>query len=498
MTITRPNVLFIVMDTARAQSTLPSENPGIMPNLESFQDEATTFSDAITSAPWTLPSHASMFTGQYTTDHETNAGSVMFEPRVTPLAEQLRQSGYETMAVSNNTWISPEFGFDSGFDYFYCGWELLEGGVDLQGIVRDNNSRIQQFKSIVEKLTLKNLHKTILNTAYAWGYHRRFDYGAKFTNYRINRLLSKTWDQSRPFFLFVNYLEPHLTYDPPKPYRYEHVPDNISQEHLESVDQEPWEYLAGNVEMTEDDFCALKALYEGELSYLDHRLGQLFDFLQKEGIFDETLIFIVGDHGENIGNHSLMDHQYWLYDTLLRVPLIIRYPDSVPEDTTVQKQVEVRDTYPTVLDACGLDAPEEDGVSSHSLLKYLPEASSTAKARDHAFAEYLVPQPDIEKLKIRTNSAEQATHLDSFDRSLRCVRTEDWKLIRASDGQVELYNLESDPDESEDVKHTHPEVVSELSEVLDAEFDSLEKGNRKRFDEMSSSTRSQLEELGYV
>lgn len=496
--MTRPNVLYLVMDTARAQSALPSENPGIMPNLESFQKGATTFSDAITSAPWTLPSHASMFTGQYTTDHGTNASSLTFEPEVTPLAEQLRQSGYETMAISNNSWISPEFGFDAGFDHFYGGWELLKGGVDLQGVIRENSSRIQQFKEIVNKLTLNNFHRTILNTAYAWGYHKRYDYGAKFTNYRIKRLLGKIWDRSQPFFLFVNYLEPHLTYDPPKPHRYKHIPDDLSQEQLESVDQKPWEYLAGNADMTEDDFRALEALYEGELSYLDYRLGQLFDFLRSEGILDETLVFVVGDHGENIGDHGLMDHQYCLNDTLLRVPLIVRHPELIPSGWKTNALIELRDLYPTILDLCDINVSLDESVSSFSLSEdgYIDEM--TVRDRKFVFAEYTIPQPDLDELRSRTDDEDILRFLDSLDKSLRCVRTRKWKFIRGTNGSHQLFDRESDPNETMNIAKDHQEVVADLKDRLESCFDPLDEISKSSFEEIKPGTQKRLSDLGYI
>lgn len=496
--MTRPNVLYLVMDTARAQSALPSENPGVMPNLKSFQKEATTFSNAITSAPWTLPSHASMFTGQYTSDHGTNAGSMAFEPEVKPLAEQLRQSGYETMAISNNKWISPEFGFDTGFDYFYGGWELLKGGADLGGLVRENDSRIQQLREILDNLTFTNWHKTLLNAAYAWGYRKRYDYGAKFTNYRIKRLLRKNRDRSRPFFLFVNYLEPHLTYDPRKPYRYKHVPDDISPEHLESVDQEPWEYLTGGVNMTEDDFRALEALYEGELSYLDYRLGRLFDFLQKKELLEETLVIVVGDHGENIGDHGLMDHQYCLNDTLLRVPLIIRHPDLVPSGMKTRALIEIRDLYPTILDICDADADLDETISSSPLSEGGRIDETTIGDREFVFGEYIVPQPDLDKLRARTENKEILAFLDSLDRSLRCVRTKRWKFIHGSDGSIQLYNLETDSAETTNVAMDYPDVVADLKDVLESRFDPFNESANSQLNELEPSTRDRLNDLGYI
>jgi len=494
----KPNVCLIVMDTARAQSALPTENPGVMPNLSSFASEGTTFTNAITTAPWTLPSHASMFTGQYTSDHQTNAGSLSFNPDIAPLATRLSEEGYETAAFSNNTWISPEFGFSAGFDQFYRGWELFSGGVDLPDIVRKHDNRVAQIRAILSNLTATDLPVTVINALYSRFYHKQYDYGAKLTNFRIKRYLSNKHDTSQPFFLFANYLEPHLKYNPPKSYRYEHQPTDVSTAEMDSVNQEPWEYICGNISMNDDDFRTLEALYEGELTYLDYRLGKLFDWMDEEGILDNTLVIVAGDHGENIGDHGLMDHQYCLYDTLLRVPLILRYPDLVPKDATSKELVELRDVYPTVLEACGLNIPDKETVSNYSLTGGVSNRLKSLKRREHAFAEYLVPQPDIAQLKDKTRETKGIENIESFNRSLRCVRTERWKLIRSSRGEIELYDLNEDPVEGENLKSEHPDIVSELSEILEAEFDTIEYQNNEQFDDMRSSTRSRLEDLGYI
>jgi arylsulfatase A-like enzyme len=402
------------------------------------------------------------------------------------------------MAISNNSWISPEFNFDAGFEHFHVGWELLEGGGDLKGIVRENNSRSQQFKGIINEFTLTNWHRVILNTAYAWGYYKRYDYGAKLTNYRIKRLLTNTWDRSRPFFMFINYLEPHLTYDPPKPYRYEHIPDDLTREQLESVDQDSWEYLSGGVDMTEDDFRALKALYEGELSYLDYRLGRLFYFLENEGLIDETLIIVVGDHGENIGDHGLMDHQYCLYDTLLRVPLIIRYPERVPRGLKTDILVELRDLYPTILDLCDVDVDLRKSVSSFSLSEEGHIDEATIGDREFVCGEYTVPQPDLDELRARTDDEDVLAFLDSFDRSLRCVRTGKWKYIHGTDGSEQLFDLESDPGETTNVADDHQEVVTGLADILKSRFDPLDEMSKSQLGEIESDARNRLRDLGYI
>lgn len=481
------------MDTARAQSTLPGENPGVMPNLESFAEEGTTFSQAITTAPWTLPSHASMFTGQYTSDHGTHAGSTQFSPEVDPLAALLQSHGYRTIGVSNNSWIAPEFGFDTGFEEFYRGWEVVTGGADLSKVSQGGDSLFEQFRSLLSSVSFSELPQTLVNAAYARFLYRRSDYGARATNFRLKRLLGGNND--RPFFAFVNYLEPHLEYDPPEPYRYGHLPDYISENNAESTPQRPWEYLGGVVEMDSQDFEALRALYHAELSYLDYRLGRLFDYLTEENILDETLVVVVGDHGENIGDHGMMDHQYGLYDTLLRVPLFVRHPDTVAAGRISDSLVELRSIYPTILGHANVPLPEDNTVAKESLLAEDGIDQSSAGDQKEVFAEYLTPQPAIERLQELANDT---ADVRQFNRSLRCIRTDNWKYVAGSDGSDWLYDLSADPEEEVDVADQYPNRTAEFRNRLIETFGSFVTPDENMKDKIDDSTSKRLEDLGYI
>ncbi|WP_290811363.1 sulfatase, partial [Halovivax sp.] len=313
----RPNVLFVVMDTARAEYAY---DPEVMPNLARIASEGTTFANAFANGPWTVPSHASMFTGQYTTDHDTHAGTKRFDPDVPTLAEALGDAGYRTACFSNNTWLSPEFGYDRGFDEFVAGWELLEGGADLLTIRAESDSTSGRLRAVFRERGVASACETLVNAAYAKFVRKRYDDGAFLTNLRLRRWLSDAHRRDEPFFAFVNYLEPHLPYEPPGRDWRRFLPSGVAPSDAAGVNQNAHRFITGNAEMTERDFAALEALYKGELAYLDRRIGRLYETLEASGALEETLLIIAGDHGENLGDHGLMDHQYNLYDTVLRVP----------------------------------------------------------------------------------------------------------------------------------------------------------------------------------
>ena len=489
MSNSQPNILLMVMDTARAKTVLGSEE--VMPNFHRIAEEGTLFTNAFSTAPWTLPSHASMFTGQYTSDHNTHAGNKLFVPDVPTIAELLHEAGYQTVAFSNNVWISPEFGFDRGFDQFTTNLQLLDGGADLPSIAKEKNGILDQSKAIARTLLQRDGHRTLINAIYAKFLRKRYDSGALLTNWRIRRWLSKSRDPNRPFFMFVNYLEPHLEYDPPKKFREKFLPDGINTSKLESVNQDAWAYICGQVEMDERDFEALSALYKAELRYLDYRICRVYEYLKSAELLEETMIIIVGDHGENIGDHGLMDHQYCLYDTLLHVPLLVRYPSEFPGDEQRDKFVELCDMYPTLLEAAEVDQAENSTVSSKPLQQTLTESG-----HEYMIAEYITPQPSMNALKERTGALPEKVH--KYDQGLRSIRKGRWKVIVGSDNSTRLYDLIEDSSEQSDVSEENETIVTELISTLEARLGSFDTGKSVDNHEIESTIQGRLEDLGYL
>lgn len=476
------------MDTTRAKNALPTKNATHLPNLAQIADEGALFDNAVTTAPWTLPSHASMFSGQYTSDHGTHAGTQYFDPSVPPLTRRLKESGYQTVAVSNNTWVTPEFGFGDGFDEFYTRSRPFPAGED-PAFVRDR-LRKTPFQTGVELVSQQGTASTVGNLLYEQFFRERGDDGARLTNWRIKRWLSNTRDPNRPFFLFANYIEPHLSYSPPA----EYLPDEFDDERCKETPQDPWGYLTGTTKMTDSDFEALETLYEAELSYLDAKLGELYDLLQDRDILDETVIVIVGDHGENIGEHALMDHQFCLYDTLLRVPLIIRHPHETTSEN-LSSLVELRDLYPTILEIAGADRLTSPTVSQRDLLSSISGHTESDSHREYTISEYHTPRPSIATL--RDQYPNSSVDISQYDRSLRCIRTDAWKYIQATDGREELFDLENDPEETENVVEENASVKEQLRRRLVSERGELKSLDGGRY-EPNAETEERLNSLGYI
>lgn len=477
----------IIMDTARADVV---GDPGVMPTLDGFADEGCRFTGCFANAPWTLPSHGSIFTGKRPTAHGVVGKGDLFETG-NDLASVLGRHGYTTAAFSNNPWISPDFGFDS-FDEFVACWKRFRRGSDLAG-VSQLEGRAAQMRAIVGELLDRDAPFTLANALYMRFLRGRYDSGARLTTRRLTDWIGDHAERD-PFFTFVNFMEPHLRYDPPDSYAEEYLPGDVDLDEAEAVNQDPWAYLVGEEPMDERDFEILRALYRAELSYLDDRLAELLEHLESTGLLDEIAVFVLGDHGENIGDHGLMDHQYSLRDTLLHVPLVARYPPAFEPGTAFGGLVELRDLFPTVLELAGCPTPDADAVSSMSLQSALEAGSG----REHAIAEYPTPQPSIETLHDRYDRV--TTDISRYDRRLRSVRTTDWRYVQASDGRHELYELDEDGAERGPVEST-PDVERNLRAVLDealGPFDEAADGTEGSGRELSDANRSHLEDLGYL
>lgn len=484
------NVVVIVMDTARWQDVFPPDGGDgeIAPTLTSIARSGVRFDHAFAPAPWTLPSHASLFTGAYPSKHGAHADHKRLRDGLTVLPETLRAAGYETVAVSNNTWISEEFGFGRGFETFYKTWQYVQADTDF-GDIAQTEEGLSKIRALVPRLFEGNPLVNLLNAAYGRFGRRRRDSGARRTNEWIDQWLDSR-DDARPFFLFVNYLEPHLEYRPPAAFARSFLPADVTYEEAMDVSQDAWAYVAGKSDHGPREFEILRALYRAEIAYLDERLGDVRDALRDAGEWEDTLLIVTSDHGENIGDHDLMDHQYCLYDTVLRVPLVIRGA-SFGHGTVDSSLVSLVDLAPTILDALDVSAaPMTDQFQGRSLVD---EDEPTV---DRVFAEYLAPQPSMAALEKRVGPLPDEVR--RYDRALRAVRTTDWKLVRGSDGSRECYDLAADPDERADRSDERSDRVAELEGALDEWLDSFDSPSASGGVSMSPETRRRLKELGYL
>jgi arylsulfatase A-like enzyme len=290
-------------------------------------------------------------------------------------------------------------------------------------------------------------------------------------------------------------MEAHLPYEPPEPYLSEELPAGVDPATARAVEQDQWAHLTGATDLGEREFEILRALYRAEIRRLDDRLGRLFDAV--EATERETALIVVADHGENVGEHGLMDHQYSLHGTLLDVPLAVRYPPAFEPGRT-DALVETRSLYATVLDLAGVDPP--DGVAP-SLADGDGDGGG-GRGREHAIAEYTAPQPSLDDLAAEYGPLGPSVR--RLDRALRSIRTDRWRLIEGSDGSRRLYDLRADPDETAPVDR--PAVERRLCDRLAAERGPMtgppgggrSEGEGEAEAEVAGASHERLRDLGYL
>ena len=482
----RPNVVVVVMDTARAVETVPADAE-LTPTLASLAATGTECMRAYSSSPWTLPAHVSLFTGQYTAAHGSHGGHTYLDADHETLPEVFQSAGYETVGVSNNCWITGEFGFDRGFETFRKGWQYLQSDVDTGAIIRAHGMS-ERIAALKEQLTTGNPAVTLANVIY-----ERYlcgDNGAARTTQWLDEWLvdRQSRGEDRPFFLFCNYIEPHIEYDPPRDYA-EQFLSSAEIAEATQLRQDPRAFDVGEYDLSDRECALLRGLYRGELAYVDAKIGALRESLQETGQWENTIFVVLGDHGENIGEYGFFGHQYNLHETVVHVPLILSGGPFV-DGGQYEPYVQLLDLVPTLLDATEIPASklamQAQGQSFH------PDA--TAPPRQAVYAEHIQPQPSIESLEARFGDLPE--RVQAFDRSLRSIRTDGTTYIRGSDGSRWLY---LDGDEHHNRRTDRPALAARLDTQLDGWLGTVERDRTTQTAvDMSPATEQRLADLGYI
>ena len=416
----KPNILWIVMDAVRSDSlSCYGYHRKTTPNIDRLASEGVLFENAISASPWTLPSHASMFTGMYPSKHSTDAEHRYLADDFHTIAELLRSYGYKTFGYSNNPWVGPDTNLNQGFDTY----KMNEEGPAHSPLVN---------------VAMRHIPNPI----------GAEDAGASQTNEVVEKWIANCYNAKSPFFIFINYMEAHDPYGN-TPYFRRYLDANISTAKAKGVNQNPIDYISGNVQMSNEDFEILRALYDGDISYLDFKMNQLFDYLRQLNILDKTVLIITSDHGESFGEHHLMSHMLGVYDTLVHVPLIIVYPKLFKVGSRIVKQVRTIDIFPTILDILGIDWSGVEELQGQTLLqkpwftRYEVNSSSQQRELPVAIAEHEILQDVLNKL-IKANPS---LDISTYSRTLKAIRTNEFKYIWTSDGRDEVYNIREDPKE---------------------------------------------------
>jgi arylsulfatase A-like enzyme len=507
------NVLFVVLDTVRKDRLTPyGYDRPTTPNLAAFAEEATVFEQAVAPAPWTLPVHASLFTGLYPSQHGADQENPYLEGATT-LAETLSAAGYDTACYSSNAWITPYTHLTDGFDDQDNFFEVMPGEFLSGPLARawktmnDNES----LRAIADKLV------SLGNTA-----HEYFA-GGEGADSKTPAVIDRTKtfiDDADRSFAFINLMDAHLPYHPPEEFADEFAPGVDSTE----VCQNSKEYNSGARDIDDDEWEDIRNLYDAEITHIDDQLGRLFDWLKETGRWDDTMVVVCADHGELHGEHDLYGHEFGLYDPLVNVPLLVKHPELDADRR--DDQVELIDLYHTVLDVLDVEGgtPASAGETAVELDRTRSLVADSYRAFDtldpaerdpgqrgggkYAFVEYSRPVVELKQLEEKAAAAGITLPTDSrFYSRMRAARRTDAKYVRIDRIDDEAYRLDTDPDETENLAGTDDDAIEATEETL-AAFESAVGGawtgaldddvDDGAVEEMDAEAQERLRDLGYL
>lgn len=520
-----PDVVFIVLDTHRADRLgCYGYERDISPNLDRFAQQGTLFKQAVSPAQWTIPSHASMFTGLYPTAHQVTQASQSLPKQTPHLAELMQQAGYDTIGFCNNPLVGIlNNGFKRGFDTFY------NYGGAFPSIPQKSSRFPWPLNRLTESYTqfLRRISYPIQNFFGQSDLAFRISLNAwltplwsKFANFKgqnarsvrdVSRYLNDREEKGgqRPLFLFLNLMETHMPFTPPAQFIDKMAPyyrnNKEARQLMQKWNREAFRWAAPLEEpMSELESQLLSDFYDAEVAYQDDYLRQLFETLERRNNYSNTLTIIVADHGDGLGEHGFMGHAFNAYEELIRVPMMMQWPARMKQGGVVKEPVSTRRVFHTILEATGNLAayPELDPVQLRNLTLV---NVVNGRVEDHptAYSEIYPPITFIKAIESRNPALlEQFNCLATRRAVVKAEQGENLKLIDTEQHEKELFNLSSDPLELDDIIEKRPlqanQLTKELNRIQNAvehQQSEVEAGQQV---EMDDQLVQRLRGLGYL
>ncbi|HIG70845.1 MAG TPA: hypothetical protein EYG46_06800 [Myxococcales bacterium] len=390
----RPNIMLIMVDTLRADHLSCYGSNLKTPNMCALMDGGGSKFQGFSAASWTKPATASLLTSLLPSSHNAMSKPSALSPDVELISEVLKEHGYTTGGIASNINLAESFGFDQGYDeYHYLGPDYLAGAAE-------SSSKLIIY-SIVRAVWFK------LNSGLRFG---DFYQDSNVVNGVAFDWLDRHADDR--FFLFLHYMDPHDPY-----FEHEQNGDYTGVGIARVTNQHPDGELANE----------MHRLYNGEIEFLDENIGKLFDHMKKAGTYDNTVIALVADHGEEFYEHGGWWHGLTLYDEQIHVPFLIKWAEGMPSApaSSVAELARSLDMAPTLIAAAGAEIP-----AAMQGVDLMQEGNTRGAADLEAYAEE-----------------------DHEGNVVWSLRTKTMKLIQANEGnprgleETELYDMRSDPTE---------------------------------------------------
>lgn len=452
-----PNIVLITIDALRADHLSCYGNNKInTKNIDSLAEEGVLFENAISQSPWTAPSIASLFTSLYPSAHKGGEikwkkGEITFRKiraSSPSLAEILKNNGYITSAIVTNAYLNEIYGFNKGFKKFV--------NLDLQTHWGKNPFYMQLSNFIFKEIDYIHTPADIVtDEAISW---------LEDNHHEL-------------FFLWIHYMDPHFPYTPPAKYKDRidyngKLISNNLKDNLSSIKR-------GSLNLNVKDKEYLKSLYGCEIKFTDEQIGRLMQKLKDLNVFNNTIIIITSDHGEEFWEHGSCDHGHSVYNELLHVPLIFHFDDSDTfEAKRIKEQIRLIDIFPTIVD---MRIADYKGLIQGKSL--LPLILSEDKKNRIAFSEYA-----------RYHEEKKSIILYYYK-----------YIYYAETKNEELYDLHSDLHELYNLIDQFPEIASkmnlQLMQIIN-NSENLGKILSKKEDEipvvLNGKIKEKLKSLGYI
>jgi arylsulfatase A-like enzyme len=429
----QPNFVLITIDCLRADRLhVLGRDPALMENLDGLAAQSTVFANAVAPIATTFPSHSSMLTGLYPRYHGVRWNGEALPVEVPTVGEALQSAGYATGA--------------------FVAYRAM--------LFRGQLSRGFEVVSDEERGTPGEVIRS----------------GADVNRLAFDWLVQR---DERPFFLWLHYFEPHEPYHPTE-YSREQLPgyDGPFAEGL-SVEQLKHGREVREALRDPENQRALNALYDGQVLEADRLVGEVLDFLRAEGVFDDTVIMVAGDHGQGLGDHGALSHGSVLWESVLRVPMVIKAAGS-QQHRLVSERVGLVDITPTILELTGLEVP--DNLQGRSLM---PAIEGEALEVIPYFAEVKgSPQEAVEEVDGEASETDRLAVLRG-----------PFKLVVWRD-ETTLYDLSRDPGELNPIAPEEAEgLYTSLDELLKAYAAGMMSAEQI---ELSEEDLRELRALGYI
>ncbi len=428
----RPNVVIIVVDTLRADGLGCYGAVGDpTPAIDRLAAKGIRFERCVSQAPWTLPSVATLLSGRYPTSHGADNFTSVLPKKLRLMAQDFRAAGYATGAVVSHRFVSIQKGFDRGFDSFDQSNTLGHDAVTSPGVTK----KALQWLGKIEK------------------------------------------ERKTPFFLFLHYFDPHYSY-----MSHEGNPPGPPYDGPLKAGMDIWELRKKLESASTEDLDFVKNLYAGEIRFTDGEIGKVFDYLEERQIARNTVIVFTADHGEEFMEHGWLGHTKNLYDNLVLVPLIIRYPGG-DEGSVRRDPAMLVDLFATIENLAGLEAHPTEG-------------------RD-LFGDDRSDRPCVSEVEFDPSGAKylgrKFLRREMEKRSdMRSIYRAGWKAIENRiTGEWELFDITNDPGEIENVAGRETDRLEDLRGDLAKWERSIVKGTGEA-EPLDSAQIEELRALGYI